>query len=382
MKKFTIPAVFFALSVLCLQSMASSELTGVPEPFRGHDENSRLVISYADLDSLLDAVVLHTGRSDRKKAKPQKASTGTRMKFSVNRSTVNEGNRFYFEVFAQSEENRRTLAAIRQRLENLPSFNPLETFNRDEQLAYWVNLYNVTIIDEIVKLYPIRDLEETLVGKDSILDKKVLEIAGVPLSLNDIQFRILRQNYSNDPLVIYGLYQGIIGGPNIRKGAYTGKFVYGDLIDNAVEFINSNRGTESKNKKVFLVSSLYARNSAFFKDFDADLSTHLLTYLQGDEKSELAAAKSIKADIDDWTVTDLFGSSRDLAGSFGSNSAALQGAAGGGNSSRYASKAAAVSRYSPEVVAHLKALNRKREQEKTGTVTVEELGTVADESGG
>jgi hypothetical protein len=36
------------------------------------------------------------------------------------------------------------------------------------------------------------------------------------MSLDDIQFTILRQNYDNDPLIIYGLYQGNIGGPNIR----------------------------------------------------------------------------------------------------------------------------------------------------------------------
>jgi hypothetical protein len=379
MKKLTVYSLFFVMGLFCLQAWAGA---GVPEPFRGYDENSRVVISYADLDSLLDAVVLHTGRSDRKKASPRKASTGTRMKFSINRSTVNEGNRFYYEVFEQSEENRRTLSAIRRRLENLPSYSPLEKFNRDEQLAYWINLYNVTILDEIIRVYPVRDLEEMLSGEDSILEKKILEVAGIPLSLNDIQFTILKHNYNKDPLVIYGLYQGIIGGPNIRKGAYTGKFVYGDLIDNAVEFINSNRGTEAKSRKVFRVSSYYARNSTFFEDFETDLTAHLLTYLEGKEKSELAAAKTLQADINDWTVTDLFGNSRDLAGSFGSNSAALMGATSGGNSSRFTSKAPAVSRYSPEVVEHLKALNSKREQEKTGNVTIEEMGDVGDDNGG
>ena len=192
---------------------------------------------------------------------------------------------------------------------------------------------------------------------------------------------ILKQNYDSNPLVIYGLYQGNIGGPNIRKAAYSGKYVYGDLIDNALEFINSNRGTEGKSKKVFRASSLYARNSAFFGDFEADLKEHLLTYLEGEEKSELRTAKTIRTDISDWTVTDLYGSSRDLAGSFGTNNAALVGAVGGGNPSRYTAKAGAVSRYSPAVVEHLNELNRKREEEKTGKVTIEEMGQAVDDAG-
>lgn len=374
MNKDLFSLVFFAITVFSGTAWASVESSTVPEPFQRFDDSSERVIDYTDLNSLLDALVLNMGRSDRKKASPQKSATGTRMKFSVNRATVNEGNRFYFEVFEDNEQNQQTLLRIRKRLESIPFITPLEKYSRDEQLAYWLNLYNVTILDEIVKIYPQRKLEDYLVGKDSILARKTLTVAGIPLSLNDIQFTILKQNYNGNPLILYGLYQGIIGGPNIRKTAYTGKYVYADLIDNAVVFINSNRGTEAKNAKVFRVSSFYQRNSAYFTDFQRDLRAHLLSYLEGEELDELKAAKKLKADINDWSVTDLYGNNRNLAGSFGTNNAALAGAASGENSSRYASQASPASRYSPAVLAHLQELRRKQEAEKTGTVTVEELG--------
>ncbi|MGB5290956.1 MAG: DUF547 domain-containing protein, partial [Lysobacterales bacterium] len=339
-----------------------------------------LTIDYRDLDSLLNTVVLNTGRSDRKKAARVESETGTRMKVSINRATANEGNRFYYEVFDNNAENQQTIAKIQSRLENIPKAIPLEKFSRDEQLAYWLNLYNITIVKEIVDVYPERKLEELLVGKDSILSKKVLMVAGVPLSLNDIQFTILKQNYDNTPLVIYGLYQGMIGGPNIRKSAYTGKYVYADLIDNAMEFINSNRGTDSKNAKTFRVSSLYERNAVFFPDFNADLTEHLLTYLEGKEADELKAASKIKTDINDWTITDLYGSSRDLGGALANNSAALDGAVSGGNSSRLTARSAVTSKYSPAVLQKLNEINKKNEDQKTGSVTIEELGQVADEA--
>jgi hypothetical protein len=366
--------VFIAITVFSVSAGASVENSTVPEPFQRFDDTSDRVIDYTDLNSLLDALVLNMGRSDRKKASPQKSATGTRMKFSVNRATVNEGNRFYYEVFEDNEKNRQTLRRIRNRLEGIPFITPLEKYSRDEQLAYWLNLYNVTVLDEIVKIYPQRKLEDHLVGKDSILAAKTLVVAGFPLSLNDIEFTILKQNYNGNPLILYGLYQGIIGGPSIRKTAYTGKYVYGDLIENAMEFINSNRGTEGKSSKVFRVSSFYQRNSAFFSDFQQDLREHLLTYLEGEELDELKTARTLKADINDWTVTDLYGTNRDLAGSFGTNNAALAGAASGENSSRLTSRAAAASRYSPAVMAHLQELKRKQEEERTGTVTIEEMG--------
>ena len=363
-----------------INAVANSGDYSVPDSFQRFDTESKLVINYTDLNSLLDAVVLNTGRSDRNNAISSQAKTGTRMTVKVNRATINEGNRFYYEIFEGNEKNQQTLRDIRGGLEEIPSFMPLEKFSRDEQLAYWINLYNVTILDEIVKVYPKRDLEQLLVGEESILTRKILTVAGIPLSLNDIQFTILKQNYEGNPLIIYGLYQGIIGGPNIRKNAYTGKYVYADLIDNAIEFINSNRGTESKSKSTFRVSSLYERNKAFFNDSDTDLTTHLLTYLEGKERSELSAATGVTADINDWTVTDLFGSYREPAGSIADSRAALIGSTRGASSGKFISNTPAISRYNPAVMGHLQELNQKRDEDKTGHVTVEELGEAATEN--
>ena len=380
MKRYVFLVSTLVFGLVSVSAVANSTDSTVPDAFQRFDANSKLVIDYRDLDSLLDTVVLNTGRSNRSKASRYQNTTGTRMKVSINRATVNEGNRFYYEVFEDNADNQQTLRKIRSRLESIPTAVPLERFSRDEQLAYWINLYNITIIDEIVNVYPARELEDMLVGKDSVLTRKTLQVAGVPLSLDDIQFTILGQNYDNDPLIIYGLYQGIIGGPNIRKAAYTGKNVYADLIDNALEFINSNRGTESKNSRVFRVSSLYDRNAAFFPDFNKDLSEHLLTYLEGKEHGELQTATKIKTDINDWSVTDLFGTTRDLSASLASNSAALDGAVTGGNSSRLTTKSVVATRYNAAVLQHLHEINEKKLEQREGSVTIEELGQTTEET--
>jgi hypothetical protein len=316
---------------------------------------------------------------------------------SVKRLTVNEANRFYYETFEDNEEGRKLLRDIQQSLERVPDDAPLKYFSRDEQLAYWLNLYNVTVLNEIIDIYPKSNLKKYLSGRKSIFDKKILTVAGVPLSLDDIQFTILRQNYDNDPLIIYGLYQGNIGGPNIRRSAYTGKDVYRALKNNAMEFINSNRGTYSKDERVFEVSVLYDRNRVFFPDFDSDLKSHLLTYLEEPERSELQAASTLKPDIDDWSVADLSGSYRDLGGSFADNRAALLdswkstvpnpnegegsaflGASAAHGSENLAAEGKTLSRFEPELLVKLREINVKREAVNAANamVTMEELGEV------
>ncbi len=392
---------FAIFGMLAISQFAGAQESAVPEPFRGFDNNSKYVITYDDLTSILRTVVVDVGRSHRESAEPTRAKTGTMMKSKVKRTTANEANRFYFESFDNNDEAKQLLATIKTSLEILPEEVSLKYFSRDEQLAYWLNLYNVTLLTELVDIYPKKNLKKVLTGKNSILSKKLLTVAGVPLSLDDIQFTIIKNNYDNNPLVIYGLYQGIIGGPNIRRKAYTGEDVWRALTNNAIEFVNSNRGTygSSKSDSIFQVSSLYDRSSSYFPDFDSDLSSHLKEYLQGDELAMLEKATVLKPDIDDWTITSLSGNYREFGGSLADNKAALLDSAsstvvntneGPGGATLAASigygsqavqaKTLTVNRIDPDLLSHLVEINQRRLETNAinSNVTMEELGENPD----
>lgn len=323
MTKTISTAIIILGGLMTVHEAAVAAESEVPEPFQGFDDRSKYSITYDDLSDLLRSVVVDVATSNRSVSQPAKQITGTRMTVKVNKLTVKEGNRFFYEAFEENEEGQEYLLNIQKKLEALPLEMPLENFSRDEQLAYWLNLYNVTILNQIIAVYPKRNLRKMIRGKSSILSDKLLTVAGIPLSLEDIQFTILKQNYNSDPLILYGLYQGIIGGPDIRPTAFNGDNVYGELENNAFEFINSNRGTYIRDEDTFRVSSYYDYNSAYFPDFDSDLSQHLLAFLEGEERAALQAAREFKTDINDWTVTDMGGSQQEIGRSFAHNNAAL-----------------------------------------------------------
>ena len=338
---------------LAPQGAANAAESAVPEPFRGFDDDSKYSISYEDLSGLLQTVVVDLGVSNRAIAQPARQITGTRMKVKINRFTVNEANRFFYETFSDSEDGRIYLRGVQEDLQALPTKIPLEKLSRNEQLAYWLNLYNVTVLNEVISVYPQRSLKKLITGRGSIFSKKLLTVSGVPLSLDNIQFTILGENYDNDPLIIYGLYQGIIGGPDIRPLAYNGDDVYRTLEDNAFRFINSNRGTFTRGEGAFRVSSFYDRNRSYFPEFGTDLSAHLLGYLEGRERDELQAASTLKPNIDDWTVTDLGGTIPTIGGSFANNSAAMLDSF----------KADHKNVYGGQIIASVKTIWPKRDQD-------------------
>ncbi|MFN6262084.1 MAG: DUF547 domain-containing protein [Chromatiaceae bacterium] len=377
-------SLLWCLILLGSYSAQASDLT-LPDAWLGETQDSAITINYDDLDYVLNAAVLMSGPPSRKKSKASSSTVSTRLKNNFNTLTTNAGNRLFFEEFKKNPEMAAVISKIRTSLEAVPAEVPLNQLSKKEQIAFWLNLYNVVVIDEINKVYPLKSLEEFITAKDGVLSKKLINIGGMQLSLNDIQYGVLQQKYPNEVLVIYGLYQGYIGSPSIRKYAYTGANLNRSLQFNANDFINTNRGTYPDGK-TFRVAGFYQRNASYFPDFETDLRSHLREYLREDEIPLLDEAQTLVADIDDWTVTDIYGTSRNYGGGAATNDAALLGAFSQGGTmlgseevtnlelmaNAVQAKSVTYGRFSADQVQKLKELKLNHEN-RGGVVTVTDL---------
>ncbi len=317
MKRVLLIASLF--SAVASTALPAAEL---PEHWFGSDEQSQIQIRYDDVDHLLQQAVLMSGPPSRKKSSASTATVNTRLKNNFNVLTINAGNKLYFEEFHKKPELRAAVTEIRKSLEAIPASIRLNQLNQKEQLAYWLNLYNLVVIDEINQIYPRKNLKDYVLAPDGLLARKTMQIEGVALSLDDIQHAVLKVNFPDQPLVLYGLYQGYIGSPSIRKHAYTGENVMRALKLNAFDFINSNRGTYP-DRNSFRVAGFYQRNAGYFPDFQSDLREHIKGFLQDAEQPLLAEAELLVTDINDWTVTDIHGSSRSYGSAAHINRAAI-----------------------------------------------------------
>jgi len=301
--------------------------SALPEPFQGDDPSSKLSVGYADLDAFVKPHFFQSGPSTRAKAPKSSGNIGTKFKAKVNRYTALEGNRFYFKNL-QNAEIVALLSDLVESLEAFPDQIPLNLLNRNEQLAYWLNLYNFALLEELSQVYPKTSLKNVLDygDDDSILAKKILKVSGVSLSLNDIQYDIVYKKFPDNYNVLYGFFQGNIGGPNIREKAYEGDTVWRALKENGQRFVNSNRGTAIGSRGKVRVSELYEYNMALFNNDKEVLRNHLQDLAVGDLETALASMKSAKKidfDIVDWNFADLFGDQRSFGGGYQTNPAAL-----------------------------------------------------------
>lgn len=296
----------------------------IAQAFSKYDANSKLSLGYDDLDAFLKAHVLVVGPSTRERSDKPKSTVGTRLKVKINRNTFLEGNRFYFESL-QKDTTLAILNDMQNSLEVLPDEVPLALLNKDEQLAYWLNLYNFTLLKELANAYPTKPLNRILDygDEDSLLAKKLLTVAGIPLSLNDIHLTILKHQFDANPLVIYGLFQGNIGGPNIRNEAYNSDNVWKSLERNAINYINSNRGTNYERKGSIKASVFYEVNMPFFDNDQQKLLSHLTSYSIDELSDKIESASKVVFSIKDWSFADVFGNGRQFGGGNHTGAAAL-----------------------------------------------------------
>lgn len=296
-------AAFLTLASVMMTDAQGAASGDQFDPFRQSSKHELLAMQYDDLSYILKRTVFDAGRSDRSYAPPPSPGVGRHFVRGNASPTRLEGNRLYFIAF-QQEDNLHALHRIRRELEAMPGAVPMVEWTKTQQLAYWLNLYNVTLIERMMRDYPVTNVRKLLYGAGGLLDEKLLTVAGVELSLNDIHHRILIPNWQ-DPLIMYGLFHGYVGSPNIRKEAYTAQNVYEMLRENAAEFINSNRGMV-RDGAGLRVAELYAINRALFPKWPTDLKRHLEAFASVDYVPTVRNADVIRPDADDYYIADLF----------------------------------------------------------------------------
>ena len=174
---------------------------------------------------------------------------------------------------------------------------PVSNLNRDEQLAYWLNLHNLLVIETISKNESkAKRLKRRrgIPGDPGVWwSQKVATVEGVALSLEDIEQNILAKHWKDQPNFLYGLFYGARGNGFKGTDAFTGARVHKQLESMAKKFVN-NKDNVDVRKGELRLSSLYQWNKAqLFNNDDATLIAHLQNFADDKRSMQLANVSSI-----------------------------------------------------------------------------------------
>lgn len=179
----------------------------------------------------------------------------------------------------------------------------ISTYNRKEQKAYWINLYNALTVRIILDNYPVGSIREIGLLGSGPWDDKEATVEKTRLTLNDIEHRILRPVWK-DNRIHYAVNCASIGCPNLLPEVFTASNTDA-LLDRAARmYINHPRGVSFINKERVRVSSLYSWYSEDFGNSREGLLKHLITYAGEELRKRLEGFEGDIRYYYDWTLNE------------------------------------------------------------------------------
>ena len=165
---------------------------------------------------------------------------------------------------------------------NQLSATSIARYNRLEQQAFWINLYNALTVRLIVNAYPIESIKSIKLMMFSLTsfspwDRQLVTINGVNLTLNNIEHKILR-SYWSDPRIHYAVNCASISCPNLANQAYTAKHLEAMLNAAAIAYVNHPRAVDFIDSEAMILSSIYDWYRKDFGGRDQAILSHLIKY--------------------------------------------------------------------------------------------------------
>lgn len=199
-----------------------------------------------------------------------------------------------------SGEDRKRLADYIASLSALA----ISTYGRDEQLAYWINLYNALTVKVVLDHYPVKSIRDIDISPGFFADgpwgKKLVSVEGEKLSLNDIEHRILRPIWQ-DNRIHYAVNCASIGCPNLQNSAYTADSVDAMLEAGAKAYINSPRGVAIEGDEV-TISKIYDWFIADFGHDEKSVLAHIQEFATPALRKRLSDIGRIEGVNYDWQL--------------------------------------------------------------------------------
>jgi hypothetical protein len=209
-------------------------------------------------------------------------------------------SRVAYSMVTAAERN-----ALRDYIHGLERID-IRDYRREEQLAFWINLYNAATVNLVLEHYPVASIRDIDISPGFFSfgpwDKKLLHIEGQELSLNDIEHRILRPLW-REPRLHYALNCASLGCPNLQRDVFTAANMQALLDRSAREYVNHPRGVTIIDDDLH-VSSIYNWFREDFGGSEADVIEHLRAYAQPRLAAGLAGFSSIDDDWYDWALND------------------------------------------------------------------------------
>jgi Protein of unknown function, DUF547 len=209
---------------------------------------------------------------------------------------------------ALKANDKKTLDDLRRQMGTVD----VQSLSRQDQLAYWINLYNINVVGVVVDNYPvesIRDLSTDPIIRLNVFKKPSVQTKKGAISLNDVENEKVREGFK-DPRIHFAINCAAKSCPPIRTEPYEGAKINDQLDDQVRKFLNGPHGARLAKDGGELVVHVTKIMDWFSDDFNKWAGgpvAFLKRYVSNDKRKMMDAAGNqidLKFDDYDWKLND------------------------------------------------------------------------------
>lgn len=176
------------------------------------------------------------------------------------------------------------------------------------QLAYWINLYNVSVVGVVVDHYPVEsvlDVSSNRLIRHDVFKRPWVSVPSGRISLNDIENEKIRAVFK-DPRIHFAINCAAKSCPPIRSEAYVGARIDAQLDDQVRRFA-AGPGVRVEKRGARIVVYTSEIMKWFRDDFEkwgGGEEAFLRRHLPREKAAQLAPSIALRYDDYDWTLND------------------------------------------------------------------------------
>ncbi|MEE8321299.1 MAG: DUF547 domain-containing protein [Gammaproteobacteria bacterium] len=162
-----------------------------------------------------------------------------------------KGTRLNWVYYSQLKQSPVFEKVVKQ----LETFSPEALENRQQQLAFYINAYNILVMKMVLDHWPLKSIKEAGNFISPVWKKKAGRIGGKSVTLDEIEHKILRP--MGEPRIHIAIVCASVSCPDLRREPYTGEKLNEQLDEQAGRFLlNAGKGlnigdTEARTSKIF-----------------------------------------------------------------------------------------------------------------------------------
>jgi hypothetical protein len=165
--------------------------------------------------------------------------------------------------------------------------------NPQKYQAFWINTYNLSVIKGIVENYPLKSPLDV----PGFFDKKTYVVGGEKRTLNDIENKLLRENFIEEARFHFVLVCGALGCPPIVNRAYLPETLEDQLERQTKLSINNPNFVRLEGNEL-LLSQIFE----WYKDDFIKGGKSLIDFVNQYRKEKIAPNKKVRFYPYDWSL--------------------------------------------------------------------------------